>query len=262
MLRVACGHLTNDVVDGMRLPARVDARAAAGVAPRDEDLVAGAPLVGRAAERAAGDLVEERVVVDVAAEIGAQPGLEVAEQGHGFGPDLESEAVLDPRRVAAVRRDLPGPPGCHGPLDLADPTPPSPREPGVLGLAGRHTRELTRRRPHDLARRERPVEERQGRERARDAEALLGLSSIEPDEPLGVLAQAGKAGACVRAEALGGEQPAAELALVRGAVRAQRDEPFVHGLPVGRRLGPVVGARLADEHERRARNAVRDGVSG
>ena len=38
-------------------------------------------------------------------------------------------------------------------------------------------------------------------------------------------------------ESLRGEEPAADIALVRGALLAEREEPFVNHRPLGRALG-------------------------
>ena len=140
-----------------------------------------------------------------------------------------------------------------GPLDLPRAARPGPGEPVGFGLGCGDARELARRRPDDRAGGERAVEERQAGEGARNAEALLGLPAIEAEEAFGVLAEAGEPGPRMRAEALRGEEPAAELALVDGAVPAERDEALVDVLPVG----DAGGVPLADEQER---SAARDSV--
>ena len=73
-------------------------------------------LTARPAEGAPRDLVQERVLVDVGAEIRAHGLLQVAEERHRLGADLERQAVLDPRRLRPdrPRRSLPCP--VHAPV--------------------------------------------------------------------------------------------------------------------------------------------------
>jgi hypothetical protein len=112
-----------------------------------------------------------------------------------------------------------------------------PGQPRALGLCGGHARELADGGPGELPGRERSVEGRKPGEDATDAQALLGLARVQPEHPLGVLAQARVSGAQVDAEAQRRQQPAADLTLVPRALLAEREQPFVHARPVGELLG-------------------------
>jgi hypothetical protein len=69
------------------------------------------------------------------------------------------------------------------------------------------------------------------------------------------------AGARVNSEALGGEEPVAERALVLAAIPAEPDELLMHGRPVRGGTGTAVdvGRTLADEQEGRSRGLVGTG---
>jgi hypothetical protein len=150
LLSIARRHLADDLVDGVALSARVDARSPALVAPRDRHLVARAAFVGWPSERATCHLVEQGVVVDLATEIGAHRCLEVAEQRHRLAPDLEDEPMLDQRRIRPVVGTVPPPSRCHRLLDLLHAPALRPGKPSPLGLRSGHSRELADRRPGEL----------------------------------------------------------------------------------------------------------------
>ena len=96
LLTIASRHLQHGPPDRMALPAPIDARPAAVLTAGHGHLVAGPARLGRTPEGAAGDLVEQRVVVDLTAEIAAHRRLPIPEQGHRLGPHLEGEPVGEP----------------------------------------------------------------------------------------------------------------------------------------------------------------------
>jgi hypothetical protein len=150
---------------------------------RHGHLVARAPVIARSTEGPAGDFVEHRVVVELAARLGTEVGLharfEVAQQGHGFRSHLEAQSVLDERRVRTALRTLARMARGHRLLDLAQPPSVGPPSPCVLGLGGGHPAELAHRRPIELSPRERSVENRKPLERAADAKTLIELARPE-----------------------------------------------------------------------------------
>jgi hypothetical protein len=236
LLAVAGDHRGGGVVDGVCFAGGVDRGPAAVVAARDGDLVARPPFLRRAAQSPPGDLVEERVVVGVSAEVLPYSRLEVAEEREGFCADVEAEAVLHERWIRTVRWFGAQLAGCDGALDFLRASGLGPFEPGVLGGACRDPRELANRGPAELAGGERAIELRERRERAADAQALLRLAAAQADDALGVLTEAGVAGAGVHAETLCAEEPATEVALVAGASGTERNDPSVRFGPVSRRL--------------------------
>ena len=64
--------------------------------------------------------------------------------------------------------------------------------------------------------------------------------STEPNNPIGILRKARMPGPRMYPEPLGGHEPAAQIALVRGAVSAQSNESRVDELPVDHRLRRIV----------------------
>jgi hypothetical protein len=152
--------------------------------------------------------------------------------------------VLHEARVGAVVRLVSGPPRRDGLLDLPDTFVLRPLDPGLLRLSGGDSSHLPDRRPAKVAGRESAVERRQAGERSADAEALLRLATTETERAVGILPQAGVAGANVNAQALGGEEPSAHLPLVTRALRAQGEDSLVDASPVRDAFGCDVLARV------------------
>src|SRR6185503_15827681 len=82
-----------------------------------------------------------------------------------------------------------------------------------------------------------------------DAKAFLGLPRAEADHALDVLAEAGVSGAGVDAEALGGEEPSAKVALVLSAIATEPDELLVDLRPVGGGSGVGFLRTLAEKEQ-------------
>ncbi|MEJ7728572.1 MAG: hypothetical protein WKG00_05105 [Polyangiaceae bacterium] len=217
-LRVAPGHLRHVRLDRVALSTCVDARPAALLAARYRHLIPGAPLVPCPAESPPHHLEQHRVVVDVPTHIRAHPSLQIAKQRHCLPPHLERQPMLHQRRIAAVARPVAAPSRRHTHLDLLDAPRPCPRHPGPLRDRSRHPAELTHRRPRQLPRRQRPIEQRKPAERTPNPDPLLGLPRPQPEHPVGILAKARVPDASVHTDPLGNEQPAAHLALLRAPV--------------------------------------------
>lgn len=237
VLRVARGHFADHVVHPMALASGVDLRAAAVIASGNGDLVAGVTVVGRASERAPGDLVKERVVIDVAAEVRSDAALEIPEQGPRFGAHIESEPMFDERWIGAVLRPLARLPRRHGLFDFVNAAVLGKVAPGLFGLRRGDAGELADGGPGELSGGKGAVEARQRGKGAANAESFLRLTTVEADDPFSVLAKAAVSGTGVHGEPFGSEQPSAEVALLGRTLATDSDEALVDVGPMRGRLG-------------------------
>ena len=110
----------------------------------------------------------------------------------------------------------------HHPLDLAHGPARRSLEPLALGLVGRHPRQLAGRGPEELARLQRVRELRELGERFRDPQPLARLAPRAAAVTLDVFGEAGEAERFVDAQAVRGEEPAAELVIERAALPTER----------------------------------------
>lgn len=240
VLGVAVGALDGGSIDDAVFAARSLGGDSAALTEGQGDLVAGLAFVprGLCGEDGAGEGLEEDVVADTVAELGAKALARFVEERPRGGGELEGDANggvstggIEGLGAFLQSRD-------HA-LDASGGLARRLLHPTAFALWRGHARELARRRPRELAPPKGLGHLRQGLEGEGDAEPLRDDAPVEVEETLDVLAEAGVADRRPHALAVRRDEPAAELVVGVGPRLGQGAELTVDDLGVWRGAGCI-----------------------
>ena len=222
VLRVALRDLERDLVDNHVVGAGPPSRCVAAFANGESNLVGRAVFVATGTGQHRGrECRDDLVIVDVPTALGGHRLAHLLEQRPRGRRHLEHDLSRG-LRARSVQRPRPFRAPHHHSLDLTRGAPERRVEPLPLGPFVGDPAQLPTRRPVELPGLQRVRELRQLVERLRHPQPLGRLAPGASAMALDVLGEAREAQRLVDAQAVGGDEPSAELVIHRGALAAQR----------------------------------------